>query len=268
MTETTTTSKIDEALLVKSLNDFTTWLYQRKILKEDITIKHKVDFPYADDDWLMKVNGNEVSFNTFVIERCSYNYYIATMLHESFHLMVQKVPNKIDATRIKDGFGGELMKLIDIEADFYTALYYKEKLNFSLVDYLGIYYDGRTVFNDERIRTVKFERFIGSILSIVNMFISFPKNEKIALEFDLYLPSISQVYTEDILPLLVLRKEHIYFDEIKASHEDFVSLKVCYANIDSLTKQEYIKRLIEFTFRAFNKKITKTIQNEISKIPK
>ncbi len=257
------------AELILALNSFNAWLYKKKIIKQKSSIKRNVDFPSAKEDWVMRVqgvNGSDVIFNTFVSERCSFEFYKAIILHELFHLEVQKLPNKEDAVRVKDDFGDELMKLIDIEADFFTAVYYKEVLGDSLVDYLKLQFEGRTVFSDKWIRAVKYERFIGTLLSIAKMYITFPKKRDKVTDFDLYLPTISPVYTEERLHVLVIKKEHIYLDEIKANHQDFVELKTCYTNIDSLTTKGYVEKLINFVHRALNKDITKEIQNDIIKI--
>lgn len=252
--------------LVESLNSFTNWLKEIGVYKSEGVATKIVDFPFSTKDYLMEVSGNNISFNTAVRNRCTFDYYQMVVLHEYFHLVVQKIPNKGDATRIKDGFGDQLMKLIDIEADFYTAFYYKEKLGYTLVKFLGLYFDGRTIFNDERIRPVKFERYIGSLLSVAKLFIEYPKTDSKSIQVDLYLPTITPVYTESKLHVLIVRKEHIYLDEIIAQHQDFVDLMSCYKNVGDYTKKAYINRLISFIFKAFNIEIPKHISDEINKI--
>jgi hypothetical protein len=223
--------------------------------------------PSTNEDWIMKVEGNSVYFNTILTSKCPFEFYKSIALHEFFHLDVQRVPNKEDATKIKDDFGNELMNLIDIEADYYTALYFKEVLNFSLVKYLQLYYNGNKVFSDKWVRSVKFERFIGSILSICKLYLDNPKNrpEK-SSNCDLYLPKIGAIYTENSLHILVVRKEHIYFDEIKAHYEDFVTIKGCYMYNDDITEKQYVKRLVIFAYKAFGRKTPKYIFTEIEKL--
>ncbi len=257
----TTTQSQD---LLKSLNDFATWLEKKRVVDTLDHINHYVDLPFANEDWVMKVNVAEktVSFNTLIAKRCSYEYYKCVVLHEFFHLAVQRVPNKEDAVRVKDDFGDELMKLIDIEADFFTALYFKEQLNYTLVGFLRLYFEGSQVFLDPRIRAVKFERFIGTLLSITKMFLA-PKRKDNGFEFDLYLPTIRTVYTEDSLHVLVVKKEHIYFDTITASYLNFIDLKKCYSNIDSLTEKAYVRQLVEFACKALQVVIKKDVTEEI-----
>ena len=164
--------------LLKSISDFEEWLLKKKIIDTNPDKIRIVDLPFANADWIMKYDENNktVSFNTFVQKKCSYDYYKSIVLHEFFHLAVQKVPNKEDAVRIKDDFGNELMKLIDIEADFFTALFYKEHLKFGLVDYLKLYYEGSQAFSDQWIRIGKLERFMGTLLGIIKMFITHVDN--------------------------------------------------------------------------------------------
>lgn len=261
-----------EKELVTTLNNFIKWLEKKKIVESLAHIDHTVDWPFANEDWVMKVTGNQISFNTLIIKRCSFQYYKVVVLHEFFHLSVQKVPNKEDAIRIKDDFGDQLMKLIDIEADYFTAAYCKEELGYDLVSYLELYYEGSVIFTEKWVRAVKLERFIGTMLSITKMFIDHPKKEDKILVCDLYLPSISPIYTEKSLHVIVLRKEHIYFAEIEANYKDFASIKKCYQEINSISVKKYIQTLVNFSTKALKLKIPVRINNEIgklsSKIPK
>ncbi len=258
-------TKKNEDELIQTLNDFAGWLVKKKIAKNLSNIDHTVEMPFANEDWTMKVDekNKNVSFNTFLVEKSSFKYYKMVIVHEFFHLAVQRVPNKEDSTRIKDDFGEELMKLIDIEADFFTALYFKEKLGYGLIDYLKLYYEGSRVFYDRRIRGVKLERFIGSLLSITKMFL-IPVSKKEDVAWDLYLPTINPVYTEESLHVLVIRREHIYLDEIKASYQDFVDIKKCYINIDKLSVKGYVDELIKFSCRALKIEVPEKVQNEIN----
>lgn len=255
--EEITISDQEKDILQNEINEFTDWLRRRKIISESLKIEHTFDFPFVDEDFIMTVNTQKqlVSFNTFIRRRCSFEYYKVVILHEFFHLAVQKVPNKDDATKIKDDFGAELMKLIDIEADFYVALYLKECKDYSLVKYWVLNYEGGTVFVDKWIRNIKFERFIGTLLSISKMFIEHRNNPEDFFAFDLYLPTISPIYTEDSLHVLVVKKEHIYFDEIKANYQDFAKLKERYKDVTNYTLKGYVSELINFSCKALELQI-------------
>ncbi len=258
----------EELLLITDLNDFSDWLIKKGIIENMNHISHRVQLPFANEDWVMRVDQKErtVSFNTYIREKCSFDYYRVVILHEFFHLAVQKVPNKEDATRVKDDFGEQLMKLIDIEADYFTALFFKEEKKFDLVRYLCLYYEGSRVFADPRIRINKLERFIGSILSTVKLFIFIPSGPNKTETYDLYLPSISPIYTESSLHVLVVRKEHIYFDEILATYEDFVKIKECYTNIDTYTQKAYVERLVNFASKALRLEVPKEIKTKINNL--
>lgn len=253
--------------LLLSLNDFTDWLESKNVVQNQSALTQTYDLPYADEDWIMKVETkkNRVSFNTYIREKCSFEYYKIVILHEFFHLAVQKVPNKDDATKIKDDFGAELMKLIDIEADFYVALYLKEKLNYSLVKYWKINYEGGLVFVDTWIRSIKFERFIGTLLSISKMFITYT-NPRDFRAYDLYLPTLNPIYTEDSLHVLVIKKEHIYFEEIEANYSDFAKLKKCYKDVSQFSIKDYVEELINFSVKALKLEISKEIEMELQNL--
>ena len=259
----------EEKKLLTALNEFVRWILKKKIVADLSHVNDNiVEMPFSNDDWVMKFDKNTqtISFNTILRDRCSFDYYKSIILHEFFHLAVQKVPDKDDAVKIKDDFGNELMNLIDIEADFFTALFYKEHWGFGLVQYLKLYYEGSSVFADRWIRISKFERFIGTLLSISKMFIDNHRKAKNIDTYDLYLPSIRPLYTEESLHVLVVRKEHIYFDLIKASQQDFVDLRNCYANIDRLSLKGYITDLVNFVCKAFSIPIPPNIQQDINEL--
>lgn len=260
-------SKDDEKKLLKEINDFTKWLKQKSIIRETLKIERTFDFPFASEDWIMKVEkeNKRVSFNIYIYNNneCSFEYYTIVILHEFFHLVVQRVPNKDDATKIKDDFGGEFMKLIDIEADYYIALYLKERKNYTLVKYWEVNYEGGKIFVDKWIRTIKFERFIGTLLSVGKMFMD-DSNEKDL--YELYLPTLNPIYTEESLHILVLKKTHIYFDEIEANYTDFVNLKGPYENVSNFKVKDYVEELLKFTFKALKIDFPHNIKIEIESL--
>ena len=129
MTQQTTgvLAKARQEELQGCINSFLEWL--RSKMEASAAERYKV-FEYPDpteEDWIMKVHHDpdaKVSFNTYVTKSCSFDYFRMIVLHECFHLFVQDVPNKLDAKRLRDDFGSVMMKLLDIEADYYTALFY------------------------------------------------------------------------------------------------------------------------------------------------
>jgi len=253
--------------LIRNLKSFSKWLKDRGIVETIPIIKHR-DFPFSSDDWLMKFDNitGVVSFNTFPRAKCSFNYYRSIVLHEFFHFAVQKIPNKDDATKIKDDFGDELMRLIDIESDFFTALFHKEKLGFSFVQYLKIYWEGSKVFKDKWIRIGKLQRYIGTLLSISKMFITHPKRGIKVSTYDLFLVTVSPLSVDENMDVLVIRREHIYFDSIGASIRDYQRIRECYSNIDDMTLKGYVTKIVAFIKHALRLEIPSSIQIEIDKI--
>lgn len=260
-------SKEEEIKLFEVLNSFIDWL-AKKGMVENMPEISGVEMPYSTDDWVMRFNtkNGEVSFNTFLRQKGSFGYYQSIIIHEFFHLAVQKVPNKDDATKVKDDFGGELMKLIDIEADFYTALFYKEMLGYNLVEYLTLYWEGSNVFKDRWIRIGKLERYIGTLLGITKMFINHPNKKDRVEAFDLYLVAISPLFSGDKAHVLIVTKDNIFFDWINASVDDFNSIKDCYTNDDEISLKAYVKKIIRFVTKALNLDTPELIQKQIENL--
>lgn len=259
----------EEEKLIGSIIQFAQWLIKKQIVKSLPKI-YLEDLPFSVEDWIMKFDSQQgfVSFNTFCRKFCSFEYYTSIVLHEFFHLVVQRIPNKEDATKIKDDFGDELMKLIDIEADFFTALFYKEVWGYGLIQYLKLYYEGSYVFRDKWIRVIKLERFIGTLLSISKMFISHPKPTQSVNSYDLYLVSVKPLLTEENLHVLVIRNEHIYFDLLQASVQDFNKIKYCYTNEDDISLHGYVRAIVNFVSKALSVNIPQELHQEISTLKK
>lgn len=258
-------SEAEKETLTAALNSFDKWLVKKGIAAKPSNITY-VDLPYADADWTMSFVDNQVSFNTFVRNKCSADYYQSIVIHEFFHLIVQNVPHKDDAVKIKDDFGVEMMKLIDIEADFFTAVFYKEVLGFDLVSYLKLYFEGGKVFSDKWIRISKLERFIGTLLSISKMFMDHPnKRDKVSC-CDLYLPCVAPLSMDDKLHVLVIRREHIYLDYIASTNKDFIAMKECYSSLSTLSYKEYATKIIDFCCHALSRPVPAKIMTQIKSI--
>lgn len=245
----------DSKRLLTELNIFNEWLVGNNITQNIYNIDDIKIQPFSREDWIMKVElikGNKqiVLFNPSILDLCEYDYFEIVILHEYFHLVVQKVPNKDDAIKIKDNFGAHFMSLIDIEADLYVATYLKKIRGITIEEYWSIIHKGTNIFADKWIRTKKFERFLGSLISVNRMFLS--ENDS----FDLYLPSVTPVYTESHMKLLVVKKEnkHICFEEIIASYEDFNDIKQLYAKPNSYSFAGYFDIITSFTEKALGKK--------------
>lgn len=239
--------------LQDNINNFVNWLQMKKRLKADAAKRYSdLKFPRPSPaDWIMNVEDSEVQFNSFIVAKSSFEYFRLVVLHECFHLFVQDVPNKSDAKRVKDDFGDGFMKLLDIEADYYAAMYLKEVHHMSLVDLFKLYHIGSTIFGDPKIRFPKVERFIGSILSISNAYFRYPGSRQ-TKENDIYLPNISNMPLEESIHVLIARDRHFALGEIHADLHDFLELTRCYAGAGSkgIGVRQYVKTLMDFASKA------------------
>ena len=252
------TSKHDLSLdqkseLEDSILDFKAWLIKIKKLNLDVAQRYtEIGFPRATAaDWIMRPKGSEVQFNTYLIANCTFEYFRMVVLHECFHLFVQNVPNKSDAKQLRDDFGDGFMRLFDIEADYYTAMYYKEVRHASLVDLFALFHQGSKLFGDPSIRVQKLERFIGSVLSIANAYFKNPGSKQ-TKENDLYLPTISNMPTEERIHILISRTNHFALGDIQADYQDFVTMKKCYTGSDGKSVEEYVESLVQFARKALS----------------
>ena len=255
--------------LEAAINGFAAWLRKTKKLHVEPAERYsnlKLPRP-TSEDWIMRVRESEVQFNTYITGHSSFDYFRLVVLHECFHLFVQDVPNKSDAKRFRDDFGDVFMKLLDIEADYFTAMYYKEILHASLVSLFSLYYQGSLIFGDPKIRAPKLERFIGSVLSIANAYFENPGSRQ-TKENDLYLPSISNIPTEERIHVLISHNNHFSLGEIHADLHDFLEIKRCYtgAGENKVERRRYVRTLLEFSSKALGKPIPTAIYRELQKL--
>ncbi|MGH8535837.1 MAG: hypothetical protein ACREXM_05065 [Gammaproteobacteria bacterium] len=249
--------------LKKSILDFLSWLRKIKKLKAEAAYKYEaLLFPDPTvEDWIMQVRGSTVSFNTHILDKCSYDYYRMIVVHECFHLFVQDLPNKSDAKRLRDDFGEVIMKLLDIEADYYTAMYFREEKYVPLVNIFTLTYEGSKIFGDPKIRATKLERFLGSVPSIANAYFKNPR-WKPTKDNDLYLPDINNIMIEDRMHILISRKNHFMVSDVRLDVQDFIKLRNCYTKIDDISVREYVETLLCFASRVLGL----PIQDETSRL--
>jgi hypothetical protein len=206
--------------------------------------------------------GTIVTFNPVIIAQCSYRYYEMVVLHECFHLFVQNVPNKDDAKRVRDDFGDVMMKLLDIQADYFTAMFLKEHQGATVVDIFKLMYEGRRVFADPHVRPTKLERFIGSVLSIAAPYLDARWRSN---EGNMFLPTTSNIPTEETIDIMVFRKTWV-LSTIRATIDDFRQMKLCYTKADQYNVHGYVKELIRFASRALDCHIPSRIARQLAEL--
>lgn len=257
-------TEIQQQKLRTSIKDFLRWLPRHVVLARRDDYRFEFARP-SRADWLMQVTqdhkGTVVTFNPVILAQCSYRYYEMVVLHECFHLFVHNVPNKDDAKRVKDDFGEVMMKMLDIEADYYTAMFLKEHQGATLVDIFRLMYEGRRVFADPHVRPTKLERFIGSILSIAAPYID-PKWR--SSEVNLYLPTTTNLPTEDTIDIMITRKTNFVLSTIRATGDDFKQMKLCYTRADQYNVFGYIETLLQFVCKALDCYLPARIGRQLS----
>jgi hypothetical protein len=251
--------------LEAAIREFWGWLNAN--MDPDVVRPFKeIKFPKpSKDDWIMwvdEMSPPNVFFNGYLRSKCSFGFFESIVIHECFHLFVQNMPNKDDAKHLKHGFGEAVLKMIDIEADFYTALNLKQNRDASLVDVFALYAEGSQVFGDAKIREDKLERFVGTVLSVAKLFFAFPRNHGV-IDYDIYIPTLSHVLTEDKVYTVVARHSHFVLEELQVSQQDIKELSKCYTNDGSFTTKGYVETLIKFASKALSTPIPKQIEKQI-----
>jgi hypothetical protein len=216
------------------------------------------------EDWVMWVQDpqkKQVQFNSFIRTKCSFRYFVNVILHECFHLFAHDLPNKSDAKRLRDDFGDEAMRVLDIEADFFVAEYFRHSKGYGLERNLQLLYEGGKVFGDPKTRVGKLERFVGSILSIANAY--FEDSE--AGSRKLFLPTVKNILTENSLHVIIMSNRCSSIGEIDASIEDFKRINRCYTMANTISRHEYVSTLSDFSRKALQKTVSQARAIALSK---
>jgi hypothetical protein len=265
VTDASTLTATQQQELIDSVHAFRQWLAEA--LSDDALEKYEVFscVTPTPEDWIMRVNGatRAVEFNPAVASRCSLAYFEMIVIHECFHLFAQRLPNKDEARMIKANFGDHMMKTLDIEADYYTALYLRDIKGASLVDVLAQYSEGSRVFGDPKLLNWKFERFIGTVLSVCNAFLD-PKHSHNPAATDLFIPTVNGVHTEDCLYAVRFQGSHCALVEIAVNPQDFINLKRAYTNRDALAPREYVSLVLNFAAPALGFTVPAEIEAEVA----
>lgn len=264
MNEPAKLTKTQVQELVDSIHSFRHWL--SKVLPNAVIADYDgfSCVPPTEDDWIMLVDRNKklVQFNPDVAKNCSLAYYEMIVIHECFHLFVQDLPNKSDARLVTTGFGESMMKMLDIEADYFTALYLKDVKRASLVDVIAHYSEGSRVFGNPDIITPKLERFIGTILSVCNAFFQ-PRTRNSLVTTEIYIPKIKANHREETLHVIVSKSSYSILTSIRANAQDFANLRRAYTNTGGLTDSEYVSLVVNFAAKALDRDIPVDVNQQL-----
>jgi len=214
---------------------FLLWLYQIN-LRDLSRASLNIVFEERSDDGLLTANENDqtLSFNLSYLDKGgTLDFFIITVLHEAYHAYVNQIPNKKDATRVKDFYRNEMMLHIDVEADYYVAKYFKEQAGWDFEKFLSVYYSGVEVFRDAEIRPLKFERYLCSMFTLAHLFAHH--------EFVLYRISAESIRISKFSPYAIVHYErHTEARRIDITSNDLEDLELYYQEGHMNTSLEYV----------------------------
>jgi hypothetical protein len=259
-------TRAQEATLAREVVAFLKWLKSIGIpLVADGKYTYALLRQAKREDWVMWVKRpekKEVQFNTYLITQCSFDYFLTVILHECFHLFVHDLPNKSDAKRFRDDFGDDLMRLLDIEADFFVADYLRHQKGYSLVQVFNCFYEGSSIFGDPKTRIGKLERFVGSVLSIA--YAHYKKTRP--GQRKLFLPTIQNILTEGSLHVLTVSRDAIALSDIDATTSDFIELNRSYTQAKKMRRHAYVEQLVHFAAKALKAKVPRKITKDLAEL--
>ncbi|MBK8245075.1 MAG: hypothetical protein IPK88_16735 [Saprospiraceae bacterium] len=222
----------DQLLISSAFKAFLNWLDSLKL--RGIVQLPEISFESISLDETLQVDKDGLlHFNLSYLKLCSVKYFVTILLHEAYHVYINGIPNKRDAVRVRDFYQNQMMLHIDIEADYYVARFFSVHYKCSYEDYLQIYYSGSSAFLDEEVRPLKFERFVGSMLTICHFF----KYHEMAI----YRLSPESVRIYQTNPIAILHKgTHSETKKIKLSIEDLNTLQKIYHKPNEFGEAEYV----------------------------
>lgn len=220
--------------------DVTTFDYD-EVIKEFIK-SMKSDYEHEmvteDADWFMKTlpGTNKLIFNDNLKDVAGNQYFTTILVHETFHAIRQGIPNKEDVKSVKAVLGDSVMLELDIEADYYTAEFFQEKYGVTIDEFIGFLYDGRETFKSSGFHQGKFERFLGSLVTLINY-----KNTKQKALFFLRF----NLHTIGNQVVVKITRNYLNIANCSIPDEKMDLLKKLYQEPESFTKEEYVSRVNE-----------------------
>ena len=125
--------------------------FYQKLLGKPCLIEF--EFDSFEEDWIFRVKkDNVLTFNLSLFHLCSERFYLCVIIHELYHYIKHKILDKSEVKILRDLYSDLIIRAMDVEADLYAAIYFKEELNYSYSEYIELLYEGRKVFISKNIR--------------------------------------------------------------------------------------------------------------------
>lgn len=232
-------------LITENVQNFFNWLNSLNL--KPLVSQPTISFEYITTDDTLKVTpDNKLHFNLDYLNKCSELNFLTIILHEAYHVYINNIPNKRDATRVKDLYQNQMMLHIDIEADYYVAKFFKEKHSYDFNKYLSVYFQGATAFKDSEIRPLKFERFVCSMLTMCHLF----KYNSMSI-YRLSSESVRLYRLEK--PIAIIHKgTHSETKLLNLNIDDLYQMQELYHEPDKYSEQGYCEHLSLILDKAIN----------------
>ncbi|HZV69745.1 MAG TPA: hypothetical protein VFG10_09380 [Saprospiraceae bacterium] len=225
-----------------NISELSTHLSQFYLMVTGVPCSIKFTFENNTADWLFdpRDGGKHIVFNTTIESRCRGQYYLSIIIHEFYHFIHQGIPFKKDVDELKEVLGNNFMISLDMQADYYTAVYFNKNLGFDLQDFIGLLYDGSSTFASSEFSKNKFCRYIGTILTVGYYFI-YKINRT-------YLTGYIEGSETCKFLFFVTDFKQENFKRVQSiiDNTSFESLKLAFSSSETLGRSEYISIIRSF----------------------
>ena len=201
-------------------------------------------FRLLPEDWIFHpLNQKTILFNTSLREFCSAEYYSFIVIHEFYHYINHRIVEKTIVKFLKDNYGEIFMRIFDIEADLYTAIYFHKKCKVSFNEFIKIHHESIKVFKDKKTRLGKLARHFGSLLSISNYY----RNQQNTL----FLPSLDDAAFNKEVSLIKISDSHHSYWNFPFRQEELDELINLYTDY-TLDSDSYLERVTKLVNKILN----------------
>jgi hypothetical protein len=212
--------------------------------------------------WVLAVETNRVvALNPYLAKHCSFGYFKFLVLREIYRLRAQGIADSATMRTIKHSFGAGCAALMAAQADLFVTHFLLRK-GLSLPEVLNLYREGCVVFASKDFNPYLFDRFIGSVITLVNSLIRNHESSECP-EDELFHPSTQGLAYSTEMDVLVMQGARYTVKRMRVPPPDLADWRRCFSLDPKASDMEFVPVVAGLAARALGLKLPPSISRQI-----